>query len=210
MLSPLQVLTDLSVIAFTVVVTVSALAAVGVHLLVIKHIEYLRKRERWIAVAIIVLLTILWMRVTIHIQKIAPSIATGVSCPIKESGVLPVSLAAFFFCASSVGGFALLVKSKRLRFAFVLWGGVISLLCLYNLGWADGAEILYGQFQIVALTNSAAQLSADTRMLVLGADDKNLVVLVRGYHQPQYLSRSDTKTFRIVGLAKIDDFVCKP
>lgn len=70
-----------------------------------------------------------------------------------------------------------------------------------NLGWAAGAENLYGPFQIVQLTNSVAQLPADTRMLVLGADDKNLVVLVRGYHQPQYLSRSDTKTFRIVGLA---------
>lgn len=56
----------------------------------------------------------------------------------------------------------------------------------------------------------AANWPANTQIL----DDKNLVVLVKSNCksklQPQYLLRSDAKTFRIEDRSSINNFICKP
>ena len=206
-------LSYLPLIAFALLIAASALAVGGVHLLVVKHIDFLRRWERWVFVVLILLLTIVWICGSFHTENTATSLVTSVSCPMKKPGFIGISVVAF--CACTVMGSLWLFSSKLLRLTFLVWGGLIFVLCLFNLGWASGARQLNDNFPIAVLTNNAAQLLADTRVLVLGADDKNFVVLVKGKDQtsslqPQYLSRSDVKTFRIVGLAKIDDFVCKP
>ncbi len=141
------------------------------------------------------------------LNPVRPLITSAV-CPVTgRSGAWTFGPLCF---ALAVGGFGFFFfEPKRFRLMFLGWGIVASVFWLFVFGWAFGAGQLYGTFQIVEVDSTSLQL------LVLGADDKNLVVLTpginrAGHPEPRYLLRSDIKVFRVVGTASINDFVCNP
>jgi hypothetical protein len=135
-------------------------------------------------------------------------------CPV--TGHPPIPLAVFVSIAALVlvTHGSLLFVPLRLRINYLVWAIIVWLVSIYNLGWVFGANRIYNPFPIVEVDNTSLHLPSEARLLLLGADDKNLVAVIpdknrRQHPQPIYLPRSQIQTFRIVGSASINDFFCK-
>ena len=107
------------------------------------------------------------------------------------------------------------VRPSSLKWTFLVLCSAMSLLALYVLGHELGAASLYGnEFQIAEISISSPQSLPALRFLILGSDDKNMVVLLPSKQsgekpQPTYLQRADLKSVRIVSSSGIRDFFCK-
>ena len=113
--------------------------------------------------------------------------------------------------AITVIAFSVLL-SRALRLYSLISGGLLFSLSLYNMGLTAGAAELYNPFSVVTLTSVSGVFSPDTRALVLGSDEKTLVVLMPSAkgkvdRSPTYIPRSDIKIFRIVGTETINKFI---
>jgi hypothetical protein len=173
-----------------------------------------RARESIIFALMIALSSVLIFVFTDLTMADGRNLITRGACPFTNQGpeMRPLSLFCFAALVASFGFF--FFQPRLLRVTALVWGIVASVLCLYIFGWTSGATGLYGKFQIVEVGSTSLQLPAEARLLVLGTDDKNLVVLTpganrAGHLEPRYFLRSEVKTFRIVGTASINDFVCK-
>lgn len=142
-------------------------------------------------------------------------ITTG-SCPVTGHGTVTRAWLVCCGLSAFVGITVWLFHRRMLRFAFLLWGVSILSLCLFSFGWAAGAEQLYGtEFSVVEIVSPSLHLTSDSKALILGADANNLVLLIpgegtHGHPEPRYISRSEVKTFRLVGSSSINNFFCKP
>lgn len=161
----------------------------------------------------VLILTVLLGAFTASKAGVSRDLITSSACPLTGNGSSITALLVFL-TAILVMPFLSYFFSKVLRGAFLVWGVVACVLCLYNFGWAAGAEHLYGKFQTAKIMSLTAQLPAETDVLLLGRDDKNLVVLVSGensagHPEQKYFLRSEVKMFRLVGESSIDAFFCK-
>jgi hypothetical protein len=141
-------------------------------------------------------------------------VITNSSCPIVGHGSTLLALSALVAIIPWIGIFSHFFFTRLLRLTFLVWGIVTALLCLFEFGLVNGEELLYGPFQVAEIASTSLSAGIDTRVLVLGADDKNLVILVpgenrTGHPEPRYLLRSAMTTVRIVGSSSINDFFCK-
>ena len=81
-------------------------------------------------------------------------------------------------------------------------------MCVFATAWAEGVSSTRREtFDVVQLGDN------EPRLLLLGADETNLVVLTpnvnkAGHPGPKYISRPLVNGFRIVGTASINDFIC--
>jgi hypothetical protein len=158
--------------------------------------------------------TLLVLLFVIYTMKTSRDLITHGACPITGTNSI---LGAWLVCVATIAFTAMISQfffTRLLRLMFLSWGMIIALLCLYNFGWAAGAARLYESFQVAEIDSPFLSAGADTKVLVLRADDKNLAVIVRGenrtgHPEPRYLLRSEIKTFRIVGTSSINDFFCK-
>ncbi len=112
---------------------------------------------------------------------------------------------------SSVG--TIFFQPTLLRTASLVWGLVVCTVCLYGYGRALGATQLYSRFPVITVCTASLQIAPQTKWLLLGADNNNLVLLGRQaeterHAEPHYVIRSEIKTFDIVGSASIDEFLC--
>ncbi len=138
------------------------------------------------------------------------------SCPIQapQHYVQPILLL-LSIALLTIGG-AYCIANRTLKAFFAAWGISMVVLCIYNVGWDSGISILNTPRQQLAEVVSSSLLNgAETKVLVLGADDKSIVVLSPNQHsaahpEPIYLSRSDLKSFHLTGYSSIDAFFCKP
>ncbi len=136
------------------------------------------------------------------------------SWPINPSATGGTS---FWFVVSAVlGGISFqYLRQNFLRWTSLVLCSAISLLALYGLGHELAAARLYGdRFQIAEISMSSPQSFPALQVLILGSDDKNMVVLFppkdRGEKpQPTYLQRADLKSVRIVSSPGIREFFCK-
>jgi hypothetical protein len=184
-----------------------------------KILPWLSKRIRrdweFVFFWLIVPLNVLIFVFADHTLDDCRGLITRGACPIANQGAAAM-MPFWVFCGTAlVSGLGFfLFQPRPFRVTVLVWGIVASVLCLYLFGRTSGAAILYGTFQIVEVGSTSLQLPSGARLLVLGADDKNLVVLTpgvdrAGHLEPRYLLRSEIKVFRIVGTASINDFVCK-
>lgn len=143
------------------------------------------------------------------------AVITNVSCPVTGHGFMGAAGWVLLFAAAVIGIGVFLLVERILRLVFLVWGFPIWVFCLYNYGLAGGAAQLYGNFQLAEITSASLQLPfSNSTVLILGADDKNLVVLIRGedrggHPTPRYVLRSDVKTFRLLGSSSLNDFFCR-
>ncbi len=175
-----------------------------------------REWERYIFSVLTIIPTFLLAAYAVWMDRASRDLASSGACPVTGHGSVGkasvVCVGLILFVSVTFGFFF----SRLLRFTFLTWAAIACIFCLYYLGWAFGAARLYDEFKIARLTSASAQLPVDTKALIIGADDKNLVVLVPSSNEhtqraePIYLLRSDVKALRIVGSSSINDFLCKP
>jgi hypothetical protein len=149
---------------------------------------------------------------TLRTMNASRDLITRGACPVTGQGsdTIPFGLFCGALVVACFGFF--FFEPRLLRLTCLVWGIVASGFVLYGFGWVFGADRFYERFQIVEVRSSSL-LPPGARLLVLGADDKNLVVLTtdvnRARHpEPSYFLRSEIKNFRVVGTASINDFIC--
>jgi len=164
----------------------------------------------------------------LHDERVGHEVMRSASCPINGESAYG---SAFWLLLSTIFVVALTaiaIHDKRYRLVFVSWGSVACLACLWNFGWAKGAGAAYDEFSIAEITDATAKTQT---VLLLDADDKNLVVVFkkdeRPYQAPSpssparqdntseiahpipvYLLRSELRSTRLIGSQKLDQFFC--
>jgi len=161
-------------------------------------------------------------------ERIGHEVMRTSSCPINGESAY---ISAFLLLLSTmfvVALIAIVIHDKRYRLVFLAWGAVACLACLWNFGWSNGAGAAYGEFSIAEITEATAKTQT---VLLLDADDKNLVVVFKKDERPYqalslgspasqdnkseirhpvpvYLLRSDLRSMQLIGFQSLDGFFC--
>ncbi len=183
-----------------------------------KIICWFRRQERWSFFVLAFGVGVARIIFVIRTVDTAPTLLTINSCPIRGGGANGGAwlVTCIVIVIAIVRSIFRVFYSRLLRFAFLVWGIVIIFFCLFIFGRAAGAGKLYSpNFKVAKINSPTLQLPPDSQVLILGSDDKNLVLLLPAeYHelhpQPRYVLRSDIKSFQLVRSSSINDFFCKP
>jgi hypothetical protein len=151
-----------------------------------------------------------------HLIDHIPTLLTRSSCPVAGGMHLFLWAVIVFWCLVLLAGVGFVFfRPRAYRLAALAMGAFASVFCLDCYGRVTGAVALDGTFEIVELGSRAVPSDAASRVLVLGADKDNLVVLLQSAERtrdvvsrPTYLARSKAGTLRVVGRASINEFAC--
>ncbi len=125
--------------------------------------------------------TLVLLRIAIRTETAARNLIASGVCPIGRHGSESWASVACWVLILVVGLTVRFSNSQLSRFAFLVWGIGMLLLCLFSLGWAASAASFFNRsFEIAALATPSVAAGSETNVLLHGADAKNLFVLVSG------------------------------
>ena len=172
--------------------------------------------------------TLLMLDRLLHDERAGREVMRTSSCPIDGHGAFGSAFWLLLFTMLVVVTIAAVILDKRYRLVFLVWGTLACLACFWNLGWSNGASVVYDEFHIAEITGATTRTQT---VLLLAADEKNIVVVFKNDERPYqtldsapsashnsngsrkhpvpvYLLRSDLKSMRLIGTQKLNQFFC--